>query len=384
MSFLSAEHIQQLKTICIGFLKEKHNIQLPSNYIDKVFDETVASLTKEVDATTNPSAWNKRVILTVRDHALMAIRTPVRTPALPNVNPTPNPIYDVPAGTKGEDTEEDFFKKLQSLELARKAPVVAAPAPPAIPPPALSSALTPAPTPAPPAQPITVIVPSVAVATSGIITRIHSHDRPWIYQEDIQVRIWNGPLPKQMDESNFRVVHLMVPMQCLQDTPYIILRIEGAGGQHQDVYMTPKTDTHGPWVSYVPCTESVSYVKRFALPWTIRIMDAYEKELNLGKDAWLVEGLEERRLTLTHNAIEDIGEMMSIGDHIRIQDSLGNQHKAVIRKITSPTTVEVRWLSGKRPEVSSLQAPIYCMNEHRQWTMFMESHETTHTTTTKK
>ncbi len=408
-SFLSSEHMQQLTHICVGFLKEKHQLQIPPQHVANAVEDVakvVAGPGLHPDQA-DIAQWNKRIILAVRDRFLLMRRTPptrqVETPSPPSPA-KPSTVYDVPLATKTEDTEEDFFKKLQSLELARKAPVIStpptastvpAPAPAPAPAPSVSTPLTVSssaplstqPPVQPSPQPITVIVPSVEVANHGIVTRIQSQKRDWMYQDDIQVCVWKGPLPRQADETNCRVVLLMLPKHVLSWTPIVILRIEGAGGQHQDVYMTPSavsaSASPSPWVSYTPCSQSMSYVKRFALPWTIRVLDSSEEELLIGKDGWLVEDIDRSRLTLSHATEDDVRRMMDVGDQILIQDAHGKACKGKITGIPHASEISVEWI-GPRPNTGTFQAPIYCMNLQRQWTLLMESQETSHVLSSQK
>jgi hypothetical protein len=368
--FLSKENIQGLIQLSIGFLRDKHNLNIASANVAKAVEDTMKVIASSPTFSTEQDIpmLNKRVILSVRDRFMLMRPLASSTPPQ-RVEST---IYDVPTSTKTDENEDDFFKKLQSLELSRKAPPTPVPVPVPVSntvPPLQTNSVQ-------PSQPITVIVPSVAVSSSGVVTRIHSRDRDWMYHEDIHSIVWNGPLPKQTDETNFRVVQLLLPKQCLYESPYVILRLEGAGGQHQDVYFTPNTSLTGSWVSYTPCCDSNSYVKRFSLPWTLRLLDAQEKDLILGKDAWLLENIEGSRLTLVHSSISDLEDNFQSKDRICLKDALGNEVRGKVLACIHPKQMEVLWEGN----LGNLQAPMYCMNECRQWTLFMESQITSHTT----
>lgn len=399
--YLSKENIQHVETLCHGFLKSKHNIDLPATAITQLVNAFSQKLFSTTDINnTNIETFNKQLILQIREHVISNLAKRAPQPNIPPAPKAPPPapkppitnsdIYAVPESDKTDENQDEFFQKLQQLEMQRKAPIATPPPEPVPANPSrlsnvqVSSTTTTVPTPPPP-TPITVIVPSTTVANHGIITRIHSIDRNWIYNRAISSMVWSGPLPKQIDENNIRIVALMLPRVCMECTPYVLLRIEGAGGQQADVCMLPSESVVGTWVKYQPCTAN-EHMRKFATPWTLRLLDAYEKDLqSIGEDSWLLPESSMQTIAPSLHRFSpnpssnqvDILSSFRIGDRILVQDSKANQYHYIITKMTNTV------LEGKDATCQDLpkEFPCYILNETRQWTLLLESHQTNHVST---
>lgn len=369
--FLKTENLNQLHTLCYGFINDTQKINVSSNVISQLMQEIIKQISSQPGyAQMTLEELNKRTILGVRDRILSSRSN---TPHIPPVPPSP-----ISSKLEDDDSEQnpenEFFQKLQNLELQRKAPVASTN--PVTPQPVSTPLILPQPQ-TQPQQPITVIVPSSTVGSYGITTHVNSRDRNWIFDNNIAIITWNGPLPKQMDESNFRIVSLVVP-RCIENlTPYLIIRIEGVGGQVQHVTCISVSNSNSnPWIIYKPCSDTSGYIRRFALPWKISLVDAYGMIVNIGKDAWLVDQFDSKSITISHPDIKDVENMFCIKDRVLLKDGLGKKVSGIIRNISNGSKLEVKW--DIEIDYSELQVPLYILHEYRQWSIILESHQTTH------
>lgn len=368
--YLSSKNLDLIEGLCKGFLKSKHNVELPTNTLKQLVENISRKIFQEIDPNkTNVETFNKQVIIYVRDYVLKAVAQ------RPQPQPQPD-IYHVPESDKTEENQDEFFQKLKELEMQRKAPI-AAPENVATKPASVSTPPPPSPAPPPPPPaPITVIVPSTTVANNGIITRIHSIERNWLYNTSISSMVWSGPLPKQIDENNIRILGIMLPKICLDLSPYIILRIEGAGGQIADICVMPEGNTTSTWVKYM----ANEHIRKFATPWTVRILDAYGKELEeLGNDGWMIEEESFQQVSTNgYRITSQVPEYFRPGDRITLQDSKSvNFHYQVTK--TTMNAIELTEIQTKQSVSKTF--PCYVLNQSRQWALLLESHQTSHITT---
>ncbi len=401
--FLSNENIKHIEGVCHGFLKDKHNIEVPTTAIKQLVSTFSQRLSKDVDPSkVSLDAFNKQVIIQVRDYVVAAMQQKQAPRAMEPMKPTVvnQDIYNVPESDKTEENQDEFFQKLQELEMQRKAPIAvpektAATTTSSVPSQPTSqqplAPLAPSTPPVPPA-PITVIVPSTTVANYGIITRIHSIDRSWLYNTSVSSMVWSGPLPKQIDENNIRILALMLPKICLDLSPYVILRIEGAGGQVADICVMP--DSHlqsamsSTWVKYQACIAN-EHIRKFATPWTIRILDAYGSELEeMGDDGWIVEETGFQTLSANISRIiptrsgkeRNVADCFKQGERIILQDTKTMKSNYVIVQST-PNFIDVKEIYKDNQITSTKAFPCCILNQSRQWALLLESYQTTHITT---
>lgn len=209
-----------------------------------------------------------------------------------------------------EKTDEDFFDKLQKMELNRKIFK-------AVPEMSTTTSL-----PLPPVVESTAssyVAPSIATVYMpvpikiGKEIKIYSWQRDWINEPNINYFSWKGPLPKFVDNTSTRIGCLICPKNILEDTNIISLVIEGANKDEVSVTLIPCYSV-GEYTIFKPILESLSYLKLLALPWNISIESGDSEKINMGRDAlkYTVSHIHDTYSTLdiTCNYLE--------GDSIRI------------------------------------------------------------------
>ena len=179
-----------------------------------------------------------------------------------------------------EKDEDNFFKKLQTLELQRGQKInLNEPAIDPLPPSNQQKIQA-----APPQSTNTIIY--MSNSSSGIDIRntkpivLCGASRMWIHIPDRNILIFNGPLP---DSVHIKLLQLMLPKRVSKNTPCINVHITSATDKTIDILC--HLDKEGPiWDIWKPISNTLSLIKTFACPWTITLYDLFSKPLEMGKD----------------------------------------------------------------------------------------------------
>lgn len=183
-----------------------------------------------------------------------------------------------------EKNEDDFFKKLQTLELQRGTQInlqqtTNDPIP--------SSVSQQRVQPAPPQSTNTIIYMSNATTADARHTKpivLCGASRMWVHIVDRNIISFNGPLP---DSMHIRLSRLMLPKRVSQNTPCINVRIKSATDKNMEVLC--HLEKEGPiWDIWKPISTALSLIKTFACPWTITLYDLFNKPLEMGKDGNII------------------------------------------------------------------------------------------------
>ena len=180
-----------------------------------------------------------------------------------------------------EKDEDNFFKKLQTLELQRGEQINIK-EPTSDPLPVGNQQKIQA---APPQSTNTIIYmsnPSVSADTRNIKPIVLSGaSRMWIHVPDRNLFIFNGPLP---DSVHIRLSKILLPKRVSNITPCINVHIKSAIDKTVDILCC--IDKEGPvWDIWKPVSNILSLIKTFSCPWTIILNDLFNKPLEMGKDA---------------------------------------------------------------------------------------------------
>lgn len=224
-----------------------------------------------------------------------------------------------------EKDDNEFFEKLQKMELTRKTfktvvtPDILTPPPPPID--ATTNNYV-------PTAITTVYMP--APIKIGKEVKIYSWQRDWINEPNRNYFTWKGPLPKFVDRTNTRIGCMICPKSILQDTNIVSLIIEGANSDEVSVTLIPSYSV-GDYTIFKPILESLSYLKVLSLPWKISIESGDSEKLNMGRDAlkYTVSALSDNHTTL------EVGCDYNEGDSIRIYNSYS-------KKIIASKVIRVR------------------------------------------
>jgi hypothetical protein len=186
-----------------------------------------------------------------------------------------------------EKNEDDFFKKLQTLELQRGTQInLQQPANDPLP----SSASQQRVQPAPPQSTNTIIYMSNSTTADARHTKpivLCGASRMWVHIVDRNIISFNGPLP---DTMNIHLSRLMLPKRVSQNTPCINVRIKSATDKNMEVLC--HLDKEGPiWDIWKPISSALSLIKTFACPWTITLYDLFNKPLEMGKDGNIISSV---------------------------------------------------------------------------------------------
>jgi hypothetical protein len=179
-----------------------------------------------------------------------------------------------------EKNEDDFFSKLQNLEIQRGNQINLQQAP-------VSSPLIPSATSTvlPPAQPTNTIIymsniPNADVRNTKPVI-LCSANRMWVHIADRNLIVFGGPLP---DTMNIRLSRIMLPKRVAHNTPCVNVHIKSATDKIMEVMC--QLDKEGPvWDIWKPVSISLSLIKTFACPWTITLHDIFNRPLEMGQDA---------------------------------------------------------------------------------------------------
>lgn len=308
--------------------------------------DTMMVVSKEREKEeVNLEAWNKQTIKIVRD----IVRKRPQQSAIPQPSQPPIALQ-----TDVEDTNEDpFFQKLQELEVARKsgnvwmqqssttsssaaAPSVALP---------LASPMVPS---EPSQAPSVTTIYMQAPPDKGNAIHIRSWHRPWIAKPERAVYTWSGPFPLGSDLLATYVSTVIVPKQTMSFTPYVIMEIEGAGGQVNECVLIPDSKcVNTTWEYLRPPSKALGSIRPLALPWTLRLLDADRELLPYGKDHWVVQEVQVVRPDVTrltiHNGgkTENLSREFATGEWLLIESNTDKQLRCKVLSV-GPDTIDVQ------------------------------------------
>lgn len=251
--FLSLFFMDTIKIICSDFLKDKYNITIEDENLERLIRHTM----NQYDASNYPNQmeYNKMIISKVKEIVLTSTKQ------------------------QNNLTEQsDFFSKLEELEIQRNAiqPGVpsATPLPPVVTP--QKSVATPTGTP-----PSIIYVPTLKNTikpTQPLL--IHGVNREWEYFTNRTIISWKSDLT---DYSQIKVNSLCLP-KLSYIHPYINIKIKGVGDISYDIICS-EDSTNNKWTLWKPCSIELSLLTHIPpCPWTILINDIYGQLIDIGKD----------------------------------------------------------------------------------------------------
>lgn len=282
MSFLNRANFEYVFDLAFQYLQDTNSLFVTTDELQKMVADTMMGLAKEKEKEeVNLESWNRQTIRMVRD--AVRKRAPVTEPVAP------------------VDEVDPFFIKLQELEVSRKTGNVwmtaAAPAAPVTPAPVVTETNT---------VPSVTTIYMQAPVEKGVPIQIRSWHRSWVQRPERSKYIWNGPIPNGINLLSTYVSCVIVPKMTMTFTPYVILEIEGAGGQVSECVLVPDSrSVNATWEYLRPSSKSLAYLRPLALPWTLRFLDADREPIPFGKDYWAVRSVEKvrsgvYRLTVHH------------------------------------------------------------------------------------
>lgn len=195
---------------------------------------------------------------------------------------------------KDENSEDIFMKKLEELEITRNTINTSTPAPSP-----LSEIKSQQTLSQPIQQPIINAVPTVIyVPTKSKLSDlkqiiINSYDRDWSYSSNRSIFLYSGPLPSS-ENLKLGFAGIFLPKIVATLTPIIIIEIEGAGGQKQNIlcHLTYPGVIWDMWNNIKTSDSKDAQLKNIACPWTIKLFDIYNNLLDLGYDGQLIDNVD--------------------------------------------------------------------------------------------
>ena len=359
--FLTNENAQYILTFLHRFLLDKFQFKLlevlNEAQLRKIVETEMIGVYRKNDAVTTPvEQLNKMVLSELKEYFKKHYRLGAQ--AAPEME----------ALNLSEDS--DFINRVQMLELQRKTFEVAAPG--------AAAASAPAPKgkndlesgeggTKVPGQISTIYMP--APPKIGKEIYIHSWQREWMYSASRSVYTWNGPLP-QMQDTLARIGCWIGPTAILQKAPSLMIRIQGAGGETQDVGLIPSY-TCSYYAIYKPALESLGYIRVFGLPWRITLMTTDERVIDLGMDGDTFESFEPVYMHEGHTTLGlDAARIKyyKIGDTIRVL--------TYAQELFMGTVINVNQKSIEVDQV--IKSGGYVMNFSQQHSLLLEMTTTSH------
>lgn len=329
MSFLSQENAQYISDIFQKFMMDKYQFRYTSlmtqeEYL-KLLGTTMTKIYREHKHQLEIGDLNKRTMSELKNECLARMASASKNVAPPTLTPSsssasplppfvPPPLETVPEEPVGFSEDSEFFNRLQRLELQRKTFT------------ATSSVVVPSFPPAEqntPSQNATSQVPNAITTVFmpsplriGKEIKIYSWQRNWMDSPSRNDFIWNGPLPRQADNTNTRVGCVVAPKHILHQSGLLSLRIEGANEDEVNITLVP-SHIVGEYAIYRPVLESLSYLQLLALPWKISLEAGDGESLYLGEDGRRYSLVEERE-GFFQLQIEGEVSFCGVGDSLRL------------------------------------------------------------------
>ena len=366
---LSSENINNIVQLCSQFIRNRYNVSLEDNTLHQILTNIH---TKNLQYYRNnpplPSLeeLNKRAISEVRDFIIEQQKQKqyaqnqqkieqttynFQPPSHPQIQPIPSsPLQSSNSQLEGyqnidlqqsylneemnssnklnestelsireEKDEDNFFKKLQTLELQRGSQInIKEPTIDPIPPGTQQKIQA-----APPQSTNTIIYmsnPSVSADVRNIKPIVLSGaSRMWVHVTDRNLLIFNGPLP---DSVHIRLSKILLPKKVSKITPCINIHIKSAIDKSIDILCC--IDKEGPiWDIWKPVSNILSLIKTFSCPWTITLNDLFNKPLEMGKDGNRISSVTRLMNGNTKITVEPECDIISFGQLlIRNQDGI--------------------------------------------------------------
>lgn len=222
---------------------------------------------------------------------------------------------------KDNDTDNTFLKKLEDLEITRNNLNTNVPAPSPVP--IISN------TPSQPinqqviAAPTVIYVPTKVKLSDLKQIVINSYDRDWCYSTNRSIFVYSGPIPSG-ENIKLGFAGIFLPKNVATLTPIIIIEIEGAGGQKQNILCTLSFQgvIWDMWnILRTPDSKDAN-LKNISCPWTIKLYDIYNELLNLGNDSQIITNVE---ILMNKNASIELNNNSDIDNNNIITIKKGNK-----------------------------------------------------------
>jgi len=292
MSYLSNNNAIYIVQILQRFFKDKYQFDIYEDIPQDSLQQLVATKMNNLYQIND----NKSISMeTLNKMTLSELKEAIKQSFIQKPKeetPQPEPPMQL-----SEDSE--FINKVQRLELQRKTFQVPPPQsnPPIVQTPIatqqsnINAAI--------PTSISTIYMPTPPKIGKEIF--IHSYDREWIYENQRSSFIWSGKFPK-MQDMICRVGCWIGSLKILQKAPCLILHIQGASGDIQEVSLIPSYTCHY-FAVYKPPLESLGYIRLFALPWKITLKSGDGQPIDLGSDGEMYERYEAHPYLTNHTII---------------------------------------------------------------------------------
>lgn len=363
MSFLSRPNYEYVYGIALQYLQDTNTLYVSKEELQKCVADTMMAVAKDKEKEeVNLETWNKLTIRMVRDIVRNRKQQAYEDAATP------------PATTATEEPEGDpFFIKLQELEVARKSGNVWLQQQQPLP----TTAAQPLATPPVPSDvnqvPSVTTIYMQAPPEKGTAIHIRSWHRSWAQRPERAVYTWSGPFPNGADLLSTYVSSVVVPKLTMTFTPYVILEIEGAGGQVNECILIPDSKSvNGTWEYLRPPSKGMGHIRPLALPWTLRFLDADRELLSFGHDNWKVHNVQHirtdvSRLTVQCNVKdESLSKAFVTGEWLLLETNIDKQVRCKVIAV-GPDTIDVQ----EKVDISFRGASI--LHLHRQSCVILET-----------
>ncbi len=278
MSYLTNINAQYVLSILQSFFKDKYQLDIYEAIPNETLRTLVTTKMNQVyqthkDKSISLESLNRLTLTELKESIKADYVIAKENIESPPEQPTPIPTQI------SEDSE--FLNKVQRLEFQRKSFQV--------PPSSNTNAVnnnqnqinnTPITNTPIPQSISTIYMP--APPKIGKEIYIHSHQREWIYENSRSSFVWKGSFPK-MQDMLCRVGCWIGPIKILQKSPCLILHIQGANGDSQEVSLIPAYTCHY-FAIYKPVLDSLGYLRMVSLPWKIQLKTSDGEMLDLGQD----------------------------------------------------------------------------------------------------
>lgn len=384
MSFLSRQNYQYVYDLAFQYLQDTNSMYVSSTEeFAKIVADSMMQVSKENEGKeANLEAWNKRSILVIRDYVKSAASTSRNN----QTTVTSTAVASV-AAAPSQEGGDPFFTKLQELEITRKTTNILMQPGPEIPLMPMNTSLQVV---APPPQATSSATNGPATITKvymqsppekGNAIHIRSWHRPWQVQNPLRAAFtWSGPFPVGIDTNSTYVSCVVLPKQTLSWTPYVILEIEGAGGQLSETVLIPDSQCSNPTWEYMrPSTRSLGHIKPLALPWKIRWLDADRELLPYGMDQWVAIDIKHLR--------DDVFRIDLKGEDELVSHAFSNhEYIHIVSPKNAETTARCKVVSVG-PNTIDVQGPLqkthlfvggHMLQLHRQSCIIIETTQSAH------
>jgi len=354
--FLSVGNLNHLISITNRFLYDKYNFRMMETVSMEELKKEWQLLMMEVFQNFNEQGMGKefqkmnmKVLSTMKDRIKDRFQLQISPEkAFTNAMAQQSVVVSVPVQGNPIEPEErvmdnaleedEFMDKVRLLENQRRtAPVT--PVAPSIPvPPTTQPPLKLEPAKPPESNYVQVFpTPIPHIQNSGLANNsgtakkerfhyisIHAKDRNWVFSPSRQSWVWSGSLPANANLGSLRLSALMLP-HWIQNTPYVVVEITGAGGQKmRSICLFKDGSANKGWLTLKPLNRS-DEMRPLATPWTIALLDAFDAPLTLGEDTMIIKGCEtitpdQYRVSLNsvpNNTKITIGDVVELGNGVQ-------------------------------------------------------------------